>query len=208
MRKILIIISMALILILPVFYMSIDEKYTGDEVVTISMANNEQAGFVFSEGRISNYLKNAVFTSDGNLVKNLIGMATDVLKNKGGAAILNYPRDPEVKLYSSDEVYGWFAKTEQERFNIGSTWLHSLSDDGNSWLYYSLVNISSSVFLVLSATKWAGFIVNMLFYCGMLLVLFKIGKKLGNSDFQNMLTLLVFGCSCDFLTSRTCEPIQ
>ncbi len=80
-------------------------------------------------------------------------MFTDVLKNKGNSIILNYPRDPEVKLYSAEDIHDWFAKTEHERFNLGSTWLHSLSDDGNSWLYYVLVNISSSIFLNLSTTK-------------------------------------------------------
>ena len=41
----------------------------------------------------------------------------------------------------------------------------------------------------------------MLFYGGMLLLLFKIGKKIGNSNFQNISVLLLFGCSSDFLTS-------
>ena len=122
-----------------------DNYFSGDEVVTYSMANNDKSGFVFSDGRVSNYLKNEVFVGDSNIIIKLGEVASDLIKRRGAASILTYPRDPEVELYSKQDVEDWFLKRNDERFNVFSTWLHSVSDDGNSWLYYSLVNVSSSI---------------------------------------------------------------
>ena len=135
-EKKLMILAIVLLLLVPVFYMGIDEFLSGDEVVTYSMANNDEAGFVFSEGRISEYLSNEVFNNDDKeMISKIFDMGLDVIKNRSRAQILNYPRNPEVRLYSGDEISDWFQKRNYERFNIGTTWLHSLSDDGNSWLY-------------------------------------------------------------------------
>ena len=165
------------------------------------MANNAEGGFVFSQGRISDYLSGEVFNKDGrSLASKLFNVGSDVLKNKGGAKILNYPRDPEIRLYTGDEINDWFQKREYERFNVGITWLHSLSDDGNSWLYYSLVNLSSSLFMKISATKWSAFLINIIFHALTLFALLKIGQKLGNDSRQNIGMLVFYGASFELLT--------
>ena len=201
MKKWMMATTIVLLLLLPVFYMAIDLFFTGDEVVTYSMANNAEGGFVFSQGRISAYLSGEVFNKDGrSLASKLFDVGSDVLKNKGGAKILNFPRDPEVKLCTGDEINDWFQKREYERFNIGTTWLHSLSDDGNSWLYYSLVNLSSSLFMGISATKWSAFLINIIFHDLTLFVLIRIGQKLGNNAKQNIGMLVFYGASFELLT--------
>ncbi len=201
MKKWMMATTIVLLLLLPVFYMAIDSFFTGDEVVTYSMANNAEGGFVFSQGRISDYLSSEVFNKDGrSLASKLFDVGSDVLKNKGNAKILNFPRDPEVRLYTGDEINDWFQKRDYERFNIGTTWLHSLSDDGNSWLYYSLVNLSSSLFMGISATKWSAFLVNIIFHALTLLVLLKIGRELGNDSRQNIGMLVFYGASFEVLT--------
>ena len=200
-EKKLMILAIVLLLLVPVCYMGIDEFLSGDEAVTYSMANNVEAGFVFSEGRISEYLSNEVFNNDDQgMISKIFDMGLDVIKNRSKAQILNYPRNPEVRLYSGDEISDWFQKRNYERFNVGTTWLHSLSDDGNSWLYYCLVNISSSIFMGISSTKWSGFIVNILFHFLTLMMLCKIGGKLGNSVVQNVGMLVFYGVSFDIVS--------
>lgn len=199
-NKLLMMVIIAL-MIVPVFYMVIDEFFSGDEVVTYNMANNAKAGFVFSQGRISDYLSNEVFTDNGKgLISRLYELGLDVVKNRSQAQILNYPRNPEVRLYSGDEISDWFQKRNNERFNVGTTWLHSLSDDGNSWLYYCLVNISSSIFMGISSTKWAGFIVNIVFHLLTLIILCRLGRKLGNDVIQNAGMLVFYGVSFDIIS--------
>lgn len=193
--------AIVVLLVLSVFYMSVDVFFSGDEVVTYSMANNAEAGFVFSQGRISDYLSTEVFNKDDeSLSKKLYSLGMDVITNKSNAKILNYPRNPEVQLYSGDEIYDWFQKKDYERFNVGTTWLHSLSDDGNSWLYYCLVNISSSIFMGISSTKWSAFLVNVLFHFLTLIMLYKIGNRLGNNDYQNVGMLVFYGISYDIVS--------
>ena len=67
MKKWMMAATIVLLLLLPVFYMAIDVFFTGDEVVTYSMANNAEGGFVFSQGRISDYLSHEVFNNDGRI---------------------------------------------------------------------------------------------------------------------------------------------
>ncbi len=194
-------LAFIIVLLLPILYMEMDEYFSGDEVVTYNMANNAEAGFVFSDGRVSNYLKNEVFTDDSNVVSKLIEVASDLIKRRGAASILTYPRETEVRLYSQDEIRDWFSKNSNERFNVLTTWLHSVSDDGNSWLYYSLVNISSSVFMNISASKWSGFIVNIIFHFLTILMLIKLGKRIGNSELHIAAMLIFYGCAADIVTT-------
>lgn len=201
MKNKLAIFTIIVLVLISLFYMEIDEFFSGDEVVTYSMANNSDGGFVFSQGRISDYLSSVIFADGGDgLISKLYLLGIDVVRNKSKAQILNYPRDPEVKLYSGDDVCDWFQKRDYERFNLWTTWLHSLSDDGNSWLYYCLVNISSSLFMGISLTKWSGFIVNIVFYILTLLMLYRMGKRLGNSNVQNVGMLFFYGLSFDTIS--------
>lgn len=190
-KNIILILAIVLVSLLPIYYMQIDDYFSGDEVITYSMANNDKAGFVFSDGKISNYFKNEVFTGDiSSILNNLMDMAFDVFQNRGSSRLLSYDRDPEVYLYSSEEMTDWFQKRYDERFDFFDTWIHSLSDDGNAWLYECLVNLSSSLFVRLSATKWAAFIVNYIFFLLTLYNIWRIGLKLGNEKFKNGLLLI------------------
>ncbi len=187
-------VIMVVVALLPIYFMSIDDYFSGDELITYSMANNDEAGFVFAEGKISRYFKNEVFHgSMTQVVGNLVDMAVDVLQNGRESRLLSYNRDPEVKVYSNAEMVDWFAKRQDERFDFYNTWIHSLSDDGNAWFYECLVNFSSSFFITLSATKWSAFLVNYIFYILTLLIIWKIGIQIGNTAIHNEIMLSCYG---------------
>lgn len=183
-----------LIVLLPIYFMAIDHYFSGDEVITYSMANCDTAGFVFSDGKITRYMKNEVFGgSFSDVTRNLSALAKDVVTNGRQAEILSYPRDSEVHLYTQEEMIDWQAKRPDERFDFYNTWVQSLSDDGNAWFYESLVNLISSIFVKSSSSKWMAFIVNYLFYLLSLLVLNKIGIEFGNSFEQNVVSIVGYG---------------
>lgn len=183
-----------LIALIPICFMEIDHYFSGDEVITYSMANCDTAGFVFSDGKITRYMQNEIFNgSFTEVVHNLIDLAKDVFTNGRQAEILLYPRDPEVYLYTHEEMVDWQAKRQDERFDFYNTWIQSLSDDGNAWFYESAVNFVSSLFVSISSTKWTAFIVNFVFYLLALCVLYMIGKEFGNTFEQNAVAIIGYG---------------
>ena len=173
--------------------MHIDVFFSGDELITYSTSNNDQAGFIFSDARVSKYMKEYVFTGNASEnISNLMATVQDVLKNKRNSKLFSAARDHEVKLFSHEEMVDWFAKRPDERFNYGSTFIYTWGDDGQSWMYYSLINTSASIFMPISDTKWAGFIVNYLFFILTIIVLWNLGKIIGNSEKENFIILACF----------------
>lgn len=199
-----VIIGLLLTLILPFFMMSYDTYISGDEVITYSMANNDNGGFVFSEGRVASYIKNEIFDdSVSETLMNLKDFAVDILKNKKSAQFFQYARNPEIAIYSNSEINDWFSKRNDETFNIGTTWLYSLSDDANSYLYYCLLNFVSSLFVGISGTKWVGFILNYLCFLLCLFEIFKISKSIGMSKVKSIVASVIWGTSVVEITTVT-----
>ena len=162
-----------------------DSYVIGDEIISYSIANNDKGGFVFSEGRVAAYVKNEIAGETlSDTMNNIVSFVTDIVKNKTSADFFVYPRNPEVQLFSKEEIACWMQKNSDEFFNIGTTWLYSLSDDANSYLYYCLLNVSSSLFPNLSSTKWIGFFVNYLFYIICLICMYAVCKKLKCLNFK------------------------
>ena len=181
-----------------------NEVITGDEIVTYSMANNSDGGFVFSEGRVAGYLKEYVFENNiAGTVSNLISEAKDILENRRDARFFTYNPDPEVRYYSQDEMKDWMEKRDYEKFNIGTTWLHSLSDESNSFFFYSMMNIACSLLSPISGTKWSGFILNMLIYLLLLFQFYRLTQDMDVSPEQGMLMTLLLGVTTDVL-NRIC----
>ena len=149
-------VLLAVTLAIPVFAETRNQVISGDEIITYNMANNSDGGFVFSEGRVAGFLKeNVIDKSFGRTVSNLIAQGMDVLKNRSRSAFFTYVPDPEVRYYTNDEMADWMEKRDYERFNLPTTWLHSVSDESNSYLYYSLMNIVCSLFPSVSGTLLA-----------------------------------------------------
>jgi hypothetical protein len=127
----------------------------------------------------------------------------DILKNKKSAQFFQYARDPEIAVFSNSEIKDWFFKRQDERFNIGTTWLYSLSDDANSYLYYCLLNMVSSLFIGISGTKWAGFILNYLCFLVCLFEIFTISKTIGMSRDKSIISCVIWATSVVTLTTVT-----
>ncbi len=178
-----------------------DHAITGDEVVTYSMANNSDGGFVFSEGRVASYLKEYVFSdSVGTTLSNLVTEAKDVLARRKNARFFTYAPDPETRFYTHDEMKDWFEKREYERFNLGHTWLFSQSDDANSYLYYCFLNAVSSMITAISGTKWIGFILNSLLYGLLLWSVFQMTQCFKMEKTFGLTVTLLIGLSYEILT--------
>lgn len=198
------IIGLLLTLILPFLAMEYDTYITGDEVITYSMANNDKGGFVFSKGRVASYIENEIFDETfSDTIINFKNFVIDILRNKKSALFFQYEREPEVAVYSNSEIKDWFSKRKDERFNIGTTWIHSLSDDANSYLYYCLLNFVSSLFIGISGTKWVGFILNYLFFVFCLLEIFRLSRTIGMSEMKSIVACVIWGTSVVTVTTVT-----
>ena len=198
--RIISIIIVFLALVFPVALEVFDASMTGDEVVTYSMANNSDGGFVFSEGRVAAYFREYIVSdSVSGFLSNLKREASDVLQNRRSARFFQYETDPEVKYYTQDEMADWFEKREYERFNLYDTWLFAQSDDANSYLYYSLLNICCSLFPSFSAAKWSGFLLNYVLYLILLLLFYRLARHLDAEPVPAAVFTLLMACSYEVL---------
>ena len=140
-----------------------DTYRSGDEIITYGMANEPEQGWMFSKGRIRAYLDTEIFGDGAGAVPgNLAEAAADVLKNKKQAAFFQMERPSETGSYTGEQMQDYLAITEGESFRLGDIYLNGMGDDANSFLYYLLLHLISSIAPVISAGKWSGFILNMI----------------------------------------------
>ena len=153
-----------LVCLLPtIFFMCQDTYRSGDEIITYGMANEPEQGWMFSKGRIRAYLDTEIFGDGAGAVPgNLAEAAADVLKNKKQAAFFQMERPSETGSYTGEQMQDYLAITEGESFRLGDIYLNGMGDDANSFLYYLLLHLVSSIAPVISAGKWSGFILNMI----------------------------------------------
>lgn len=178
-KKIVSIIILVITLLLPIFLCYSDNYFNGDEIVSFSMANNDNGGFIFSSGRVASYIENRIIGKSLNdTLSNVLDTAKDIFINRKNSLFFKYKVN-EIKHYSKDEILDITSKTHSsELFNISKTWLYSQSDESNSFLYYCILNIVSSIIPSLSGTKWPGFVINYMSYVFIILLLNKILNKL------------------------------
>ena len=199
--RILLTLLTCLMLVIPVISETRNQVLSGDEIVTYSMANNTDGGFVFSEGRVAGFLKDNVIDKDfGKTVSNLFAQGMDVLKNRSRSAFFTYEPDPEVRFYTHDEMADWVEKRNYELFNLPVTWLNSTSDESNSYLYYSLMNIVSSLIPPISGTKWSGFILNYLIFILLLYAFWNLTDHFELDRKERLWITILFGTACDVIT--------
>lgn len=190
-----------LLIVFPVLLEYSDLALSGDEVISYSMANNSDGGFVFSEGRVAGYLQEFVFApSFSATVSNAIREAKDILQNRKQARFFTYDPDPEVRYYTHDEMQDWLEKRDGERFNVSTTWLYSLSDDANSYLYYCLLNVVCSVFPEISASKWSGFLLNYVLYLVILFLFYRLTLALSVQKEEGLVYTGLLGVSFGILS--------
>lgn len=165
-----------LLFIYATYFMYKDNHLSGDEVITYSMANSPK-GWMLSEGRVVEYLKDKIF--DRNIIEmfnNIISAGKDLIVNRGASDFLAYPRPTESGWYDSDTIKHWFKISENYRFHFGNVYMNALGDDANSFLYYECVHAVSSIFPAISYTKWCGFSVNVICLGIAFFLLYKIAK--------------------------------
>lgn len=69
-----------IVLCISMLMMAVDDYWNGDEVITYSMANSNYDGWMFSSGRVGEYIKNKIIAD--NLIdtgKNFVGFALDLV---------------------------------------------------------------------------------------------------------------------------------
>lgn len=175
-KNIVIVIILSTI-ILATFYMNMDHYLSGDEVITYGMANSNSGGWMLSTGRVQAYFTNEIL--EDSVVKtmsNLVEFAKDVVVNRGNASYFKYARPSETGWYFQNEMKNWFQVTDENKYSFGRVYLNAMGDDANSFLYYMLVHVVSSLFPTISSMKWSAFIVNVFAYCACTIILYNIGK--------------------------------
>lgn len=170
----LILIWSVLIIAVGVFFILHYEIFFVDEVNTFSMANSQTGGFVYSSGRVGKYLEEKVFAdSIMETVESLFGVAKDVIINRGRSDFFQMDPPAETRWYTPDEIEKIFRTGSGERFDYLNVLKNSLSDESNPFLYYALIHTVSSLFPYdLSYSKWVGGIVNLLFFIGIVFLVY------------------------------------
>lgn len=203
-RKIVCTVLLLLCIACPIIAENARLSMIGDEIITYSMANNKEGGFVFSRGRMGTYIKTCILAdSVPATLNNLQGQVMDILKNKKKAAIFSTPEESETKYFTQQEMRDIRENNPGDRFDFGMVWLNSQSDESNSYVYYYLLNIAGSLLPAISASRWSGFLVNFLCYAAIAFLMVKITSRLGFSLFQSVLTVTMFALSHYFLFQIT-----
>lgn len=96
--------------------------------------------------------------------------------------------------YSGQEIKNFLSVSPENRFDYRSVVSNSLLDSGNNFLYYLFVHTVSSMVPEYSFSKWCGFFVNIIFFIGTLLILFKLGKIYLLSKNLSFVVLLLYLC--------------
>lgn len=185
-----------IVLCICTFMMAADDYWFIDEVVTYSMANSNYDGWMFSRGRVGEYITNEIIADNFiDTGKNFVGFVLDLVKNFKNADYFSYPRPDETGWYTGEEASDWFRVTSDERFDYASVYVNAMSDESNSFFYYSLVHTVGSIFMSISNTSWAAFIVNAVALVLVMVLIFKIALKMGCSESIALLTMLCYGIS-------------
>ena len=186
-----------LVCLLPtIFFMWQDTYRSGDEIITYGMANEPEQGWMFSKGRIRAYLDTEIFGDGaGGVPGNLFRAAKDVLQNKKEAAFFQMERPSETGWYTGAEMQDYLAITEGESFRPGDIYLNGMGDDANSFLYYLLLHLISSVAPAISAGKWSGFVLNLLCLVASLFLLDGIAAVFVEKRGTRWLILFLYACS-------------
>ncbi len=200
-----ILLLVILVCLLPtVFFMCMDTYRTGDEIVTYGMANEPECGWMFSKGRIRAYIDTAIL-GDGvsGIPGNLIAAGKDILTNRKNAAFFQMERPSETGWYTKEQMQGYTAITEGEAFHPGDIYLNGMGDDANSFLYYLCLHLVSSLFPQISATKWSGFLLNLIFLAVSLLLLYRIASRYVQTEGQRYGILVAYACSIAAVSTFT-----
>lgn len=187
-----------------VFLMRYDTCLSGDEIVTYGMANSSSGGWMLSTGRVAAYLESEIIgDSPADTGRHLVQLAGDVIKNKRQAAYFSYPRPSESGWYDGEEIWNWFHVTPADRFTFGRVYLNAMGDDANTFLYYCLVHLVSSIFPAISAAKWSAFIVNIICLLISIVLLYRICGVFTDTETHKLLVCLIyiFSVGCLFLTT-------
>ena len=188
--------AVILILILCLVVMSADQYWWGDEVFSYFMANSHDKAFVFSDGRVVSFFKDRIFgDSFSATLKNFGAFILDLVKNFRNADYFTYPRPTETGWYTGADIANCFRVLPGQRFDYGTVYFHSMGDDANSFLFYSLLHTVGSLFPSLSDSPWAGYILNLTALMFVLFLLTLICRRLGLDERETFLAILVYGIS-------------
>lgn len=191
------IFSLTLILLLSVFLMKTDDVYSGDEVLTHSLANSYYNAWMMSDSRVGGYLKsNILDESFVQTIKNAGNTVLDIVKNRRNAAYFKSERPMETGWYPQAEMKDWFYVYDTgEAFKYSSVYFNAMTDDGNPFLYNAMVHTVSSIALNQENLKWYIFSINAIFYIATFILLFKTAKRIGLSDNVSLATCVLWAGS-------------
>lgn len=203
-RKIVIVLIM---LVLSVIMISVENKdfyRTGDEVITYSMANGDDGGWMLSKGRVRNYLETRIIgESFGETISNLADAGVDVLKNRTNSEFFTFPRENETKVVTREEAESWFNVSSDTAFNFPNVYLNAMADDANSFFYYSLVHLMGSLFPGISSLKWSAFGVNLICFLVAFLLVYKCTAYFTDKSYLRLLMPTLWGASVGALNLTT-----
>lgn len=181
-----------------------DNTRSGDEVITYGMANSYYQGWMLSNGRVGDYLKNRIIDDDvKTTMHNLLRAGNDVLKNRSQAEYFSYPRPKESGWYTQSEIKDWFTISEKEKFSYASTYVNALSDNANSFLYNALVHTISSFAGEYGDSKWCAFSINIFFVCAIYWLMAKISGLFGLNGIWSYIPGLFWGISYSCIYETT-----
>ncbi len=163
---------------------ALDGAWNGDEMITYSMANNQNGGVMFSRGKVGKYFEEYIKAdTPGKMLENAIWTVKDVLANRRKATYFQMEPPSETGWYTKQEVNNWFCVEKGTRFDYLTVYKNACGDESHSFLYYDLVHtISSLLPYELSGSKWSPCIFNLLMVALWMISAYRIAGLMGLSD--------------------------
>ncbi len=205
--KIFLIILLLILLLLSLFLMNEKRSWNGDEIITYSMANNQDGGFVFSNGKVGKYYDEYIYSeSFAKMSKNVINTVCDVITNGRNAAYFRMEPPRESGWFSKAEINKIFQVEDGTRFDFINVYKNSMSDESHSFLYYMSIHLISSLFKEgNSDSKWCAYIFNLLMICILMFFSSKTAVLLGVSHKPAAFFGFIGGLCHTFLSMLTVE---
>lgn len=193
------ILTLVIIALLGVFYISGKEGYHMDELLSFELANAEFTPWIVTtqpEGRLEKFVQNEIYgDSFGETFGNVIATVKDVLKNKGESKLLSYKADVyEQPVWISAKQFQAYETTDsRDNFNYLSVYFN-VKDDNHPPLHFMALHTVSSIFTNQIA-PWMGCVINLILVLGICIFLMKICEEILEKPELAIPVCLLYGCS-------------
>ena len=201
--NILVVLSVIIVLVFDVFFVSKKEGYHMDEILSYELSNSEFTPWITPtqpEGRLEKYYRNEIYSSSFTvLVSNLFDQVSDILKRRSASTAAGYTADvyDVPQWMSAGDMTSYVTFSGTDSVPALSAYYNSTTDN-HPPLYFMLLNLVSIAYSFISPgdlSVWPGCILNMFFMAGSLVVICLFFRDVVKKKYIGPVAALCYGLS-------------